>query len=34
MELFKTEQYVEMVLSYLRIGDISKDMVLRNCDLG
>ncbi|WP_287493373.1 sensor histidine kinase [Sellimonas sp.] len=34
MELFKTEQYVEMVLSYLRIGDISKDMVLTNCDLG
>lgn len=34
MELFKTEQYVEMVLSYLKIGDISKDMVLDNCDLG
>lgn len=34
MELFKTEQYVEMVLSYLKIGDISKDMVLERCDLG
>lgn len=33
MELFKTEQYVEMVLSYLKIGDISKDMVLDSCDL-
>ena len=33
MELFKTEQYVEMVLSYLRIGDISKDMVLTGCDI-
>lgn len=27
-ELFRTEQYVEMVMSYLRIGDISRDMVL------
>ena len=34
MELFKTEQYVEMVLSYLKIGDIAKDMVLECCDLG
>ena len=33
-ELFKTEQYVEMVLSYLKIGDIAKDMVLERCDLG
>lgn len=33
MELFKTEQYVEMVLSYLKIGDIAKDMVLERCDL-
>lgn len=32
-ELFKTEQYVEMALSYLKIGDISKDMVLGNCNL-
>lgn len=34
LELFKTEQYVEMVLSYLKIGDISKDMVISYCDLG
>lgn len=34
MELFKTEQYVEMVLAYLKIGDIAKDMVLERCDLG
>lgn len=34
MELFKTEQYVEMALSYLKIGDIAKDMVLERCDLG
>ena len=34
MELFKTEQYVEMVLSYLKIGVIAKDMVLERCDLG
>lgn len=34
MELFKTEQYVEMVLSYLKIRDIAKDMVLERCDLG
>ena len=34
MELFKTEQYVEMVLSYLKIGDTAKDMVLERCDLG
>ena len=34
MELFKTEQYVEMVLSYLKICDIAKDMVLERCDLG
>ncbi|WP_281725180.1 sensor histidine kinase [Lachnoclostridium phocaeense] len=27
-ELFRTEQYVEMVMTYLRIGDISQDMVL------
>lgn len=34
MELFKTEQYVETVLSYLKICDIAKDMVLERCDLG
>lgn len=28
LELFKTEQYVEMVLTYLRVGDISSDMML------
>ena len=29
MELFKTEQYVEMVLSYLRMGDMSSDLSLQ-----
>lgn len=29
MELFKTEQYVEMVLSYLRMEDMSSDIVLQ-----
>lgn len=29
MELFKIEQYVEMVLSYLKAEDIAKDMVLK-----
>ena len=29
LELFKIEQYVEMVLSYLRLGDMSSDMVLQ-----
>ncbi|RGT73219.1 sensor histidine kinase [Ruminococcus sp. AF18-22] len=28
VELFKTEQYVEMVLTYLRMEDISSDMLL------
>lgn len=28
-ELFCTEQYVEMVMTYVRIGDISKDLVLQ-----
>ncbi len=28
-ELFKTEQYVEMVLSYLRAGNLSSDLVLQ-----
>ena len=28
-ELFRTEQYVEMVMTYVRIGDISKDLVLQ-----
>lgn len=34
MELFKIEQYVEMALSYLKIGDISKDMILQEYDVG
>lgn len=29
MELFKTEQYVEMVLSYLRMEEMSSDLVLQ-----
>ncbi len=29
MELFKTEQYVEMVLSYLKIDDVSTDLALQ-----
>ena len=29
----KIEQYVEMVLGYLRLGSSSTDYVLRNCDL-
>lgn len=29
MELFKTEQYVEMVLSYLRMEDMSSDLTLQ-----
>lgn len=29
MELFKTEQYVEMVLSYLRAEDMTSDLVLQ-----
>ena len=32
-ELFKIEQYVEMVLQYLRLGSDSSDLVLRQCDL-
>lgn len=29
LELFKIEQYVEMVLSYLRLGDMASDMMLQ-----
>lgn len=29
VELFKTEQYVEMVLSYLRLEEISSDLILQ-----
>lgn len=32
-ELFKTEQYVEMVLSYLRVGNLNSDLVLQHCSL-
>lgn len=32
-ELFKIEEYVEMVLSYLRLGSEATDYVLRPCDL-
>lgn len=33
-ELFKIEQYVEMVLTFQRLGDISSDLVLQEYDLG
>lgn len=33
MELSRVEQYVEMVLSYLRIGDMGTDLVLQNYPL-
>lgn len=33
MELFRIEQYVEMVLQYLRMKDMSSDLVLRSCSL-
>lgn len=32
-ELFKVEEYVEMVLSYLRLGSETTDYVLRPCEL-
>lgn len=32
-ELFKIEQYADMVLHYLRIGSDTKDLVLRTCAL-
>lgn len=32
-ELFRTEQYVEMVLQYARLGDVSQDLVLKKTDL-
>lgn len=32
-ELLKIEEYVEMVLSYLRLGSDSTDYLLRRCDL-
>lgn len=33
VELFRIEQYVEMVLSYLRLGGESSDFVIRECPL-
>jgi signal transduction histidine kinase len=33
LELFKVEQYVEMVLSYLRINSTSSDLIIKNYDL-
>src|SRR5699024_9404616 len=33
MELFKIEEYVEMVLQYLRLGSTSSDLVLKRHDL-
>lgn len=33
LELFKIEQYVEMVLSYIRLSDISNDLILQKYDL-
>lgn len=32
-QLFKIEQYVEMVLGYLKIEDMTADLVLEKCDL-
>lgn len=32
-ELFKIEQYIEMVLSYCRIGSSSSDFVIKSCEL-
>ncbi len=33
IELFKVEQYVEMVLGWLRTEDLSTDLQIQNCDL-
>lgn len=33
LELFKIEQYVEMVLTYLRMGDMSSDLSFEICSL-
>lgn len=33
-ELFKIEQYAEMVLTFQRLDSISSDMVLESCELG
>lgn len=32
-ELFRTEQYVEMALHYLRLGDMSSDLLVKQYDL-
>jgi hypothetical protein len=32
-ELFRTEQYVDMVLSYIRLGSDQSDLVIQQCDL-
>lgn len=32
-ELFRIEQYVEMVLSYLRLGSETSDFIFKECDL-
>ena len=32
-ELFRTESYVDMALGYIRLGDDSNDLVIRECDL-
>ena len=33
MELFRVEQYVQMVLSYLRLEDMNGDLLIKTCDL-
>ncbi len=33
MELFKIEQYVDLVLNYLKVEDLSSDFVFQSCDL-
>ncbi len=33
LELFKIEQYVEMVLQYLRLNSYSSDLIIKKCDL-
>ena len=33
-ELFRIEQYVEMVLSYIRLGSTTNDFVFRKCNIG
>ena len=32
-ELFRVEQYAEMALSYIRLGEGASDLVIRECDL-